>query len=66
MRELRFANPTVQSLSCSIIAAEGLLILEHGNEQQDAVAEILAGEAWRDIACVDDYAGKPRMTSARH
>jgi release factor glutamine methyltransferase len=48
-----------------IIASEGLLILEHGNEQQAAVADILAGDGWRDIACVDDYAGKPRMTSAR-
>ncbi len=49
----------------SIIANDGLLILEHGNEQQAAVAEILANNSWRDIACVDDYAGKPRMTSAR-
>ena len=49
----------------SIIANDGLLILEHGNDQQAAVAEILANNCWRDIACVDDYAGKPRMTSAR-
>jgi release factor glutamine methyltransferase len=49
----------------SIIANDGLLILEHGNDQQAAVAEILANNGWRDIACVDDYAGKPRMTSAR-
>ena len=49
----------------SIIEDDGLLILEHGNEQQDAVAAILSANGWRDIACVDDYAGKPRMTSAR-
>ena len=49
----------------SIIANDGLLILEHGNDQQVAVAEVLANNSWRDIACVDDYAGKPRMTSAR-
>jgi release factor glutamine methyltransferase len=49
----------------SIIANDGLLILEHGSDQQAAVAEILANNSWRDIACVDDYAGKPRMTSAR-
>lgn len=49
----------------SIIANDGLLILEHGNDQPAAVAEILANNSWRDIACVDDYAGKPRMTSAR-
>jgi release factor glutamine methyltransferase len=49
----------------TIIADNGLLILEHGNQQQAAVAEILATDGWRDIACVDDYAGQPRMTSAR-
>jgi release factor glutamine methyltransferase len=49
----------------SIIAKDGLLVLEHGNDQQLAVAEILANNSWRDIACVDDYAGTPRMTSAR-
>ena len=49
----------------SIIANDGLLILEHGNDQQVAVAAVLANNSWRDIACVDDYAGKPRMTSAR-
>jgi release factor glutamine methyltransferase len=49
----------------SIIDVEGLLILEHGNEQQQAVAEILESNGWRDIACFDDYAGNPRATSAR-
>lgn len=48
-----------------IIDNDGLLILEHGNEQQDAVAEILGSNGWRDIACFDDYAGNPRVTSAR-
>ena len=48
-----------------IIDNDGLLILEHGNEQQDAVAEILGSNGWRDIACFDDYAGHPRVTSAR-
>jgi len=49
----------------SIIDDDGLLILEHGNEQRLAVAEILESEGWRDIACFDDYAGNPRATSAR-
>ena len=48
-----------------IIDNDGLLILEHGNEQQDAVAEILGSNGWRDITCFDDYAGNPRVTSAR-
>ena len=49
----------------SIIDADGLLILEHGNEQQLAVADILESNGWRDIACFDDYAGHPRVTTAR-
>ena len=49
----------------TIIADDGLLILEHGNQQAVAVAKILAADGWRDIACVDDYACQPRMTSAR-
>ena len=48
-----------------IIDSDGLLILEHGNEQRDAVVEILGSNGWRDIACFDDYAGNPRVTSAR-
>lgn len=50
----------------SIIADDGLLILEHASAQRDAVAALLAANGWRDIACFDDYAGQPRATSARH
>ena len=49
----------------AIIENDGLLLLEHGNDQRDAVAAILDEHGWRDINCVDDYAGHPRMTSAR-
>ncbi|MGI9199793.1 MAG: peptide chain release factor N(5)-glutamine methyltransferase [Woeseiaceae bacterium] len=49
----------------AIITDDGLLLLEHGNDQRDAVATILNAHGWRDIACIDDYAGHPRMTSAR-
>jgi release factor glutamine methyltransferase len=49
-----------------IIAGNGLLLLEHDNAQRDAVATILAAAGWGDISCVDDYAGHPRMTTARY
>ena len=49
----------------TILEDGGLLLLEHGNEQREAVAEILNSCAWRDIACIDDYAGNPRVTTAR-
>jgi release factor glutamine methyltransferase len=54
------------SLDCrSILADGGMLILEHGSAQRDAVAAILESDAWRDIKCHDDYAGRPRATTAR-
>jgi len=48
-----------------IIVDDGVLLLEHGNEQREAVAAILTADGWGDIACVDDYAGHPRMTTAK-
>lgn len=52
--------------SCTTIVADGgLLLLEHGIDQHQAVAEILAPHDWQDIRCHNDYAGNPRVTSAR-
>jgi release factor glutamine methyltransferase len=48
-----------------ILADDGLLLLEHGNQQREDVADILNLNGWRDIECIDDYAGKPRVTIAR-
>jgi release factor glutamine methyltransferase len=49
----------------SVLADGGMLVLEHANTQRDAVAGILEADAWRDIKCHDDYAGRPRATTAR-
>jgi len=49
----------------SVLVEGGLLILEHGNGQRDAVAAILKADGWRDITGHDDYAGRPRATTAR-
>lgn len=49
----------------ALLEAEGLLIIEHGVEQQDDVAAILAAQGWSDITCHNDLAGKPRVTAAR-
>lgn len=54
------------SRECRPVLVEGgLLILEHGNGQRDAVAAILKADGWRDINSHDDYAGRPRATTAR-
>ncbi len=48
-----------------IIADSGCLLIEHGRDQQQAVAEILKGAEWVDISCHNDLAGLPRVTLAR-
>ncbi len=50
----------------SVIAPDGLLVLEHGAEQQAAVAELLKAHGWANIRCYNDYSGLPRVTSANH
>ncbi len=40
------------------------LILEHGIDQQDAVARILAGHGWSGVQCHADLTGRPRATVA--
>ena len=49
----------------SILAQDGWLLLEHGAEQQQAVADVLASAGWSDISCHNDLAGLPRVTVAR-
>lgn len=48
-----------------ILAADGLLMMEHGADQQSDVANILEAAGWVDITCHNDLAGKPRVTAAR-
>lgn len=45
-----------------IVAAGGRLLLEHGNEQGDAVQQLLAAAGWRDVRTWKDHAGQPRVT----
>lgn len=49
----------------TILRADGLLLLEHGADQQADVAAILSAAGWADITCHNDLAGKPRVTAAR-
>ncbi len=49
----------------AILAANGLLMMEHGAEQQTDVANILEAAGWVEIACHNDLAGLPRVTVAR-
>ena len=48
-----------------IIVPGGLLLIEHGADQEDGVRAILAANGWEQIDCHRDFAGHPRVTSAR-
>jgi release factor glutamine methyltransferase len=48
-----------------IIAPQGLLLIEHGADQEGGVRAVLEANGWEGIACHRDYAGHPRVTSAR-
>lgn len=47
------------------LKAGGLLALEHGADQEADVAALLEEHGWLDAACHRDYAGLPRVTTAR-
>jgi release factor glutamine methyltransferase len=49
----------------ALLESDGLLLVEHGAEQQNAVEELFASHGWADINCHNDYAGLPRVTVAR-
>lgn len=49
----------------AILRADGVLLLEHGADQQHGVKEILSGQGWTTIVCQRDFAAKPRVSVAR-
>ena len=52
--------------STHIVQSKGAILLEHGADQGDAVADILAAAGWRHVRSVVDLAGLPRITVAVH
>ena len=56
----------VLATDCRDVLAEGgPLLLEHGAEQGDRVADLLEAAGWTDIEGHNDLAGLPRVTGAR-
>ena len=49
----------------ALLEPGGVLLFEHGAEQQDSVAAVLREHGWSGIECHTDYAGLPRVTVAR-
>ena len=48
----------------ALLVPGSMLILEHGIEQQEAVARLLEEQGWSGIRCHPDLTGRPRATSA--
>lgn len=48
-----------------IIADDGIFLIEHGADQADDVAGLLAAQGWTNIANHTDFSGHPRVTAAR-
>ena len=56
----------VLARDCRDILKEGCaMLIEHGFDQEDGVATILAKEGWTSIECRKDMAGLPRVSIAR-
>jgi release factor glutamine methyltransferase len=49
----------------AILNIGGWLMIEHGADQQDAVADLFNAAGWTEITCHNDLAGRPRVTVAR-
>ena len=55
----------IAEVAGEVLAKNGTLLLEHGADQQDAVAAVLQDNGWTDIDCFKDLAGQPRVSTAR-
>lgn len=54
------------AVDCRAISKDGgLLLLEHGIDQQQAIIDLLQSAGWLDVRGHHDYAGNPRAVSAR-
>jgi release factor glutamine methyltransferase len=49
----------------SYLNIDGLLLLEHGKDQENEVNQILTSAEWEVIKCVRDLRGFPRLTVAK-
>ena len=56
---------TIAEDAGKVITENGVLLLEHGADQQDAVAAILQDNGWIQIDCFNDLAGHPRVSTAK-
>ncbi|MBR9805065.1 peptide chain release factor N(5)-glutamine methyltransferase [bacterium] len=51
--------------AASVLRPGGRLLLEHGYQQAEAVADCLRGYGFESVSCHCDLAGRPRVTTAQ-
>jgi release factor glutamine methyltransferase len=56
---------TITAAAPAHLRAGGWLLLEHGYDQADAVAELMLGAGLSDVRCYRDIAGMDRVTEGR-
>ena len=49
----------------NVVTDEGVLLIEHGADQADDVAQLFSNFGWRNVRGIRDLAGLPRLTSGR-
>ena len=57
--------PSLAELATALLRPSGLLALEHDETHGPALADYLSGKGWRDVADVQDLAGRSRFVTAR-
>ena len=55
----------IAATAMSVLEPGGDLLIEHGADQADAVADILRDNDWTDSSNVNDLSGRPRVSAAR-
>lgn len=55
----------ISSNAAEYLSPGGKIFIEHGNDQEKEVQKIFELNNWRDIICLRDLGGLPRMTTAK-
>ena len=55
----------ISSNAAEYLSPEGKIFIEHGKDQKKEIQKIFELNNWRDIICLRDFGGFPRITTAK-
>jgi release factor glutamine methyltransferase len=55
---------TIANNASAHLNKDGWILIEHGADQENAVADILTATNWQDVRCIRDAAARPRVSQA--